>query len=158
MVRVRHGAFIMNECLHCHKVLVMYTKWHKKVYCDNQCQQDYRYRQFVDRWLSGKVGGGRIGGYVSNHVRRYLIEVHGEKCGVCSWSEVNPFTKSIPVEVDHIDGCTTNNKFDNLRLLCPNCHSLTQFHKGANAGRGRVSLGIHASFKQQVVGSIPIAG
>jgi len=31
---------------------------------------------------------------------------------------------------------------DNLRLICPNCHSQTEFLGGANKGRGRGSLGI----------------
>ena len=33
--------------------------------------------------------------------------------------------KRIPLEIHHIDGDCTNNKMENLQLLCPNCHSLT---------------------------------
>ncbi len=36
---------------------------------------------------------------------------------------------AIPLELDHIDGCPTNNRFDNLRLLCPNCHALTPTYR-----------------------------
>ena len=35
----------------------------------------------------------------------------------------------IPLELDHIDGCPTNNRFNNLRLLCPNCHALTPTYR-----------------------------
>lgn len=30
-----------------------------------------------------------------------------------------------------------NNSEDNLRLICPNCHSLTSTYRGANRGQGR---------------------
>ena len=36
------------------------------------------------------------------------------------------------LQVDHIDGNPDNNKGNNLRLLCPNCHSLTPTYKGGN--------------------------
>lgn len=43
----------------------------------------------------------------------------------------------IPLEIDHIDGNSENNSEENLRLICPNCHSLTATYKGANRGKGR---------------------
>jgi len=41
----------------------------------------------------------------------------------------------IPLELDHIDGNHQNNALDNLRLLCPNCHSLTPTFRGKNKRR-----------------------
>jgi len=35
----------------------------------------------------------------------------------------------IPLELDHIDGCRSNNQLQNLRLLCPNCHALTPTYR-----------------------------
>ena len=62
----------------------------------------------------------------------------GEKCMECGWSERNPHTGNIPIELEHIDGDFKNNKEENLKLLCPNCHSLTKTYKGANKkGRPR---------------------
>ncbi|MCX5013731.1 HNH endonuclease [Streptomyces sp. NBC_00555] len=40
----------------------------------------------------------------------------------------------LPLEVDHIDGDWRNNLPENLRLLCPNCHSTTDSYRG----RGKV--------------------
>lgn len=37
------------------------------------------------------------------------------------------------MNVDHIDGDATNNSEDNLQLLCPNCHSLTENYGRLNA-------------------------
>jgi predicted HNH restriction endonuclease len=76
-------------------------------------------------------------GTVSNYVRRFLVENFGEKCFLCGWDEVNPYTGKIPVEVDHIDADWKNNSPENLRLLCPNCHSLTDTYKALNRGKGR---------------------
>jgi 5-methylcytosine-specific restriction endonuclease McrA len=38
----------------------------------------------------------------------------------------------IPLELDHINGDSSNNNLDNLRLLCPNCHALTPTYRGKN--------------------------
>lgn len=56
---------------------------------------------------------------------------------MCGWGEMNKTTGKIPLEVDHIDGNFRNNQIDNLRLLCPNCHSLTSNYKSLNKGKGR---------------------
>ena len=45
--------------------------------------------------------------------------------------------KKIVLEVDHIDGLHYNNTVDNLRLICPNCHSQTDTYKNKNNGNGR---------------------
>jgi 5-methylcytosine-specific restriction endonuclease McrA len=43
-----------------------------------------------------------------------------EECGITSWNG-----KEIQCELDHIDGDRTNHRFNNLKILCPNCHSQT---------------------------------
>ena len=50
---------------------------------------------------------------------------------------MNEFSKTYPLIVDHIDGNSENNNPTNLRVLCPNCDSLTSTHKGLNRGNGR---------------------
>ena len=62
----------------------------------------------------------------SNTIRKYLLEKYNNKCQKCGWSEINPFTNKVPLHVHHKDGDCTNNNEDNLELLCPNCHSLTE--------------------------------
>ena len=52
----------------------------------------------------------------------------------CAWD----FNKvSINVELEHIDGNSSNNTLENCILLCPNCHSLTHTYKNRNKGNGR---------------------
>ena len=59
------------------------------------------------------------------YLKNYLFEINDSKCQNCGWGEINEYTGKTPLEVDHIDGDSQNNSFDNLRLLCPNCHSQT---------------------------------
>ena len=40
--------------------------------------------------------------------------------------------QDIPLELHHIDGVNSNNKLENLCLLCPNCHALTENYRGKN--------------------------
>ena len=48
-----------------------------------------------------------------------------ENCGLDSW-----LGKNIPLEIHHINGINTDNRLNNLRLLCPNCHALTDNYRG----------------------------
>lgn len=71
--------------------------------------------------------------------RKYLIEKYGARCMMCAWDKTNPTTQKCPIELDHIDGNSENNILENLRLLCPNCHSLQSTYKSLNKGNGRFS-------------------
>ena len=55
---------------------------------------------------------------------RFLTKTKEYKCSICSISEWN--NNKIVLHLDHIDGDNTNNLIQNLRLLCPNCHSQTE--------------------------------
>lgn len=65
------------------------------------------------------------------------MEKYDCRCSQCGWNKRNQFTGNIPLEIHHKDGDHTNNDENNLDLLCPNCHSLTETYKAANKGQGR---------------------
>lgn len=106
--------------------------------CSRKCALDRRYDEYIAAWLQGLEPGGSWRG-VSNYVRRWLSEVAGEKCLLCGWAELNPVTGKVPLQVDHRDGDPENHSPQNLRLLCPNCHSLTSTFGALNKGRGRAA-------------------
>lgn len=54
-----------------------------------------------------------------------------EQCGEEKWLE-----QPIPLEVHHEDGDCLNNEMNNLKLLCPNCHALTDNYCGKNINVG----------------------
>ena len=53
------------------------------------------------------------------------------KCEICGWAEKSEDGR-IPLELDHVNGDHSDNRLENLRILCPNCHSLQKTHRGKN--------------------------
>ena len=121
-----------NEKIYCKNCGSELLGYHKVFFCSNKCQCDYKYKQYIERWKEGRESGLRGVYGLSSHIRRYLLEKHDYKCEKCGWGETNKFTGTIPLEVHHIDGDYTNNKEENLQVLCPNCHSLTETYKSHN--------------------------
>lgn len=112
-------------CLNCGKELHHTGRSYHK-FCDNKCQMEYKYEQFIESWKQGDENGIVGACSTSVHIRKYMFKKYNNKCSICGWGEQNPYTHTIPLELHHIDGDCLNNKESNLQLLCPNCHSLTE--------------------------------
>jgi 5-methylcytosine-specific restriction endonuclease McrA len=58
-----------------------------------------------------------------------LKEGRCEECGISEWRG-----EALSLELHHRNGERHDNRLENLALLCPNCHSLTDSWGGRNAG------------------------
>lgn len=109
-----------------------------KNFCNNTCSHNYKYAIYINKWLQNLENGIKGKYEISAHIRRYLFEKHYNRCQICGWNKINKMTNRIPLSIHHIDGNCLNNVFENLQLLCPNCHSLTETYGSLNKGNGRV--------------------
>lgn len=64
-------------------------------------------------------------------VKRKIINEHliEYKCAICGntgeWND-----QKLVLQLDHINGINNDNRLENLRFLCPNCHSQTKTYSG----------------------------
>lgn len=116
-----------GNCLNCNKKL----NRKKSKYCSNNCQGQLKRKQIFLEIENGSLK------YYESEYKKFLILKCGEQCMECGWNVKNIYTNKVPIQLEHIDGNSENNKLDNLKLLCPNCHSLTKTWGGGNKGNGR---------------------
>lgn len=64
-------------------------------------------------------------------VRKRLLHERNHTCENCGIGNIYN-GRPLSLELDHVDGNSKNNKIENLRILCPNCHSQTPTHRSKN--------------------------
>jgi hypothetical protein len=109
-----------SNCLFCG------NQTYNRKYCNNKCQVDFN--------SSEKIKSGNAS---SRILKSFLLKKYGHSCWKCknkTWNE-----EPIPLELEHKDGNSENNTFDNLEILCCNCHAQTSTYKARNKGKGRHS-------------------
>ncbi|WP_459980815.1 HNH endonuclease signature motif containing protein [Nocardioides sp. AN3] len=121
----------MKTCLSCGAEM---TKRSQFSYCSNACQRAHERARNVAQWLA--TGVGEPAGNHRHYIRLYVFEQQSGLCAICAcpalWMEAE-----LRFVLDHIDGDASNNKRENLRLICPNCDSQLPTYKSRNRGRGR---------------------
>lgn len=81
----------------------------------------------------------------TNNLRRRLIRsglkaARCEICGITEWQG-----RPAQLQLDHINGDRCDNRLENLRIVCPNCHAQTETYCGKNQGRVVEPVDTHRS-------------
>ena len=63
--------------------------------------------------------------------RLFAVGLKLPYCEECGWAKRSEDGR-VPLELDHINGDRHDNRLENMRVLCPNCHSLKPTHRGRN--------------------------
>ena len=138
-----------HYCMACGKELIGYNT----MFCSIECRkkfEDKQYSEYIERWKNGEECGHTPCFKIHKYVKRYLLEKYNNSCQECGWGKVNPYTNNVPLQIHHIDGDCTNNSEENLQLLCPNCHALTENFGSRNKNSKRV-FRRQKIFKQEII-------
>jgi len=107
--------------------------WHARraetVEARSQTLKNTLFAKNHERFLEGKM-------ITRTHIKKWLIETSGEVCSICNslpiWQG-----RFLSLQVDHINGVNNDNRPENVRLVCPNCHSQTDTFAGKKHKRIR---------------------
>ena len=141
-------------CLECGNTF--YNK-QSNVYCSAVCYLTAKSNKTKERYEQYKEHNGenvpQKANYNIDWIKKFLLEEQEHKCSVCSMrNEWN--NKPLIFILDHIDGNASNNKKDNMRLVCSNCDSQLDTYKSKNKNGARSYYRYHKYHKYSN-GSIP---
>ena len=136
----------INRCIKCNNIISRRNK-----FCNNTCHSEYNKKIIFEKIENGSFSLENK--YTeSGWIKLYLINKYGEKCMMCDWNKKNLLTTRIPIQLNHIDGNSDNNKLNNVELLCPNCHSLTPNYGSLNNGKGRLKRRLTRNKQKEDIG------
>jgi hypothetical protein len=85
-----------------------------------------------DVFVDGKEWSSEFLRKYLHHYKILEYKCAGEGCGLTDW-----YGQHLVLELDHINGKRADNRKENLRWLCPNCHSQTDTFRGRNKNPGK---------------------
>jgi len=103
------------------------------------CQTHKNIESLICDWLNGDNEATLSGRHQSTAlwVKKMLVWIRGDRCEECGFDEKHPTFGTSIIQMDHRDGNSTNNLIENLRLLCPNHHAMTDTYGSRNKAVGR---------------------
>ena len=122
---------VVHYCLNCGAELINT----QSKYCSNKCQGEYRKNKLIEAWKNGEYKGNSE--YLSDTIKEYLLKKSKSRCEMCGFEGYNILTNNTILQIHHKDGDSSNNKEENLQVLCPNCHAMTETY--GNTGKRKSS-------------------
>lgn len=121
-----------NVCVCCGKYFESCKKDSK--FCSLKCVGDYKGKTTVEMWLKNefKLNGNNK---LPQSIKTYLLEKNNYKCEMCGFEGYNRKTGNSILQFHHIDGNSNNNTKENIQVLCPNCHAMTENFMALNKGK-----------------------
>ena len=129
------GRWYRSKCKNCGKPNM------NKFFCSTECGTAFgRTKRRADIIRTGKLITGKRDRWFLEETR----EKGCESCGNDEW-----MGRPIPIDIHHEDGDSDNDDLNNIKLLCPNCHRLTNNHgsKNKNGRRSRRKKYRNARYK-----------
>ena len=119
----------IHICLNCGKEFLHKDGYTNK-YCCVECEHEYKHKQKYKKILDGDASIMRAN-YMPKAFKEDILKEQDNKCAICGM-EPKWNNKTLVFILDHIDGHASNNKRDNLRMICPNCDSQLDTYKSKN--------------------------
>lgn len=114
-----------------------FIRWAKKFGCysPNQGGKGTKKSPRPDRIPTQDIIEGKYPDYNTFRLKGRLIRegYKEDRCELCGWAQKrHPDDEFTPCELHHKDGNSHNHLLNNLIILCPNCHSLTDNYRAKN--------------------------
>lgn len=130
------GTAKTGICEFCGKEYTLY-EGHGGHYCSHECCINGQRKKSIEDWKNGVITGYDKRYRIRTTIREYFLERAGYKCEKCGFSGVNPYTKRSVLQLHHKDGNAGNVNDENIEVLCPNCHAMTENFGSRNSSSVR---------------------
>ena len=108
---------------------------HNKQFCCFECSAEYRHKMSYADFLENNEKYCK-GNYTPKMFKKEFLNEQGGVCAICKCKPEHN-GKPLVFVLDHIDGDASNNKRENLRMICPNCDSQLDTFKSKNKNSTR---------------------
>lgn len=129
---IKQKPLVKHYCENCGTEIK--NKYNKK-FCSVQCIGKYQHKKSYEYFLNNP-NNYNSGGYIPKQYRDFFMNEQNNKCAICGCEPIWN-GKEIHFVIDHIDGDVSNNKRENIRMICPNCDSQTDTFKSRNKNSTR---------------------